>query len=73
MLWASNFYLDSFDMLFSSLELLDPYAAPTRLQKMHAVWGYIRIMEKNMETTTLYWGYIGIMEKKMEAIKKGVI
>ena len=28
--------------------------------------GYIGIMEKKMETTTLYCGYIGIMEKKIE-------
>ena len=28
--------------------------------------GYIRIMEKKMETTIVYWGYIGIMDKKME-------
>ena len=27
---------------------------------------YIGIMEKQMETTTVYWGYFGIMEKKME-------
>ena len=29
-------------------------------------WGYIGIMENEMETTIVYWGYIGIMEKKME-------
>ena len=29
-------------------------------------WGYIGIMEKNMETTIVYRGYIGIMDKKME-------
>ena len=29
-------------------------------------WGYIGIMEKNMETTIVYWGFIGIMEKQME-------
>ena len=29
-------------------------------------WGYLRIMEKNMDTTIVYWGYIGAMEKIME-------
>ena len=29
-------------------------------------WGYIGIMEKKIETTTVYWGYKGTMEKKME-------
>ena len=47
-----------------------------RLAHLWLLWGlgmlelyYIGIMEKKMETTTLYWGYmgsIGIMEKKME-------
>ena len=32
-------------------------------------WGYMRIMEKKMETTIAYWGYMGIMEKKMETNK----
>ena len=31
-------------------------------------WGFIGIMEKNMETTIVYLGYIGIMEKKTETI-----
>ena len=34
-------------------------------------WGYIGIMENEMEATLLkwgiYWGYIGIMENEMEA------
>ena len=25
---------------------------------------YVRIMEKNMETTVVHWGYIRIMEKE---------
>ena len=29
-------------------------------------WGYIGIMENQMETTIVYWGYIGIMENQME-------
>ena len=30
-------------------------------------WGFIRIVENEMETTIIYWGYIGIVvEKKME-------
>ena len=46
---------------------------------MIGYWGYIGIMEKKMETTTLYrdyvgdiLGYIGIMEKKMEIIIIGM-
>ena len=31
-------------------------------------WGYIGIMENQMETTLECWGYIGIMEKKMEIL-----
>ena len=30
--------------------------------------GYIRIMEKKLETTIVYWCDIWIMEKKMEVI-----
>ena len=30
-------------------------------------WGYIGIMENQMETTIVYWWFIGIMEKKKEA------
>ena len=30
------------------------------------ILGYIGIMEKKMETTTIYWGYIGIMENKTD-------
>ena len=29
---------------------------------------HIGIMEKKMETSTVYWGSIGIMEKKMETL-----
>ena len=38
----------------------------TRILGLYA--GYIRIMEENMESTTLYYnrGYIGSMEKRME-------
>ena len=44
-------------------------------------WGYIGIMEKKMETTTMglyrdyrvyYWGYIGIMENQMETTMMGL-
>ena len=31
-------------------------------------WGYIRVMDKKMETTILYWGYIGMTDKNMETI-----
>ena len=31
-----------------------------------AYWAYIGIMEKKMETTTIYW--VGIVEKKMERL-----
>ena len=27
-------------------------------------WGYIGIVENEMETAVIYWGYIGIMEKE---------
>ena len=26
-------------------------------------WGYVGIMENNMETTIVYWGYVGINGK----------
>ena len=26
-------------------------------------WGYLGIVEKNVNTSIVYWGYIGIMEK----------
>ena len=31
-----------------------------------SILGFIGIMEKNMETTTVYWVFVGRMEKKMQ-------
>ena len=32
-------------------------------------WGYIGIIENDMETTIVYWGYIGIMENTCLVIR----
>ena len=34
-------------------------------------WGYIGIMENEMETTMVYWGNIWIMERIMETTVMG--
>ena len=43
-----------------------PVPAPESILHAKVYWGYLRIMEKNMETTIVYWACIGMMERKME-------